>query len=225
MIKKLASAIYNDIYSGLIGITSNPTLSMDQLEDEVVEEWLQVIKEYSLKNILPLKDLLISINCIDVDCLALDKCPICSESNPYSIPEYHFQIPQTINDLAEEAIFYIGATDKSLKYKIYTNPQSLKYHKYNRRGSDKPYVYIDTTPNENNMYDGWIFNSPLIQKISFIGIIKDLRQLDNYECCSPETLENLTFIVTELKKRLIEKKIRYYRQLYIGSQPNNQVAK
>ena len=66
MIKKLASAIYNDIYSGLIGITSNPTLSMDQLEDEVVEEWLQVIKEYSLKNILPLKDLLISINCIDV---------------------------------------------------------------------------------------------------------------------------------------------------------------
>jgi hypothetical protein len=38
MIKKLASSIYNDIVSGLAGITSNPALSMNQLEDDVVDE-------------------------------------------------------------------------------------------------------------------------------------------------------------------------------------------
>jgi hypothetical protein len=50
-------------------------------------------------------------------------------------------------------------------------------HKFLRRGAEKPYVYIDTTPNENNMYDCWIFNAPLLKKISVIGIFKDPRQL------------------------------------------------
>ena len=35
MINKLASAIYNDIVSGLAGITSTPTISIDQLEDDI----------------------------------------------------------------------------------------------------------------------------------------------------------------------------------------------
>ena len=52
MISKLASAIYNDVVSGLVGITSNPTMSLEQLEDDVVDERLQIIKEYSLKNLI-----------------------------------------------------------------------------------------------------------------------------------------------------------------------------
>jgi hypothetical protein len=78
MIEKLTSAIYNDVISGLSGITSNPSISFEQLEDDVVDERLQIIKEYSLKNLIPRRDLLMSINCIDVDCKSLDKCP-CGE--------------------------------------------------------------------------------------------------------------------------------------------------
>jgi len=33
---------------------------------------------------------------------------------------------------------------------------------YRKRGRNKPFVYIDTTPNENGMYDCFIFNAPLI---------------------------------------------------------------
>jgi hypothetical protein len=39
-ISKLASAIYNDIVAGLSGYTSTPAISLEQLEDEVVEERL-----------------------------------------------------------------------------------------------------------------------------------------------------------------------------------------
>ena len=53
MVHKLASAIYNDIMSGLAGITSTPSMSIDQLEDDIVDERLQIIKEYSLKNLIP----------------------------------------------------------------------------------------------------------------------------------------------------------------------------
>jgi hypothetical protein len=150
MIRKLASAIYNDIVGGLGGITSTPSLSLDQLMDDIVDERLQIIKEYSLKNLVPRNDLLMSINCIDVDCESLDKCPCSTDS--FTTPQLHFQMPQTVNDLQSEAIEFIGSIDREVQLKIYTNT-AFQYHKYLRRGADKPYVYVEPTPNDNNMYD------------------------------------------------------------------------
>lgn len=150
MIEKIASAIYNNIQSGLVGITSNPTISHEQLQDEVVLERLQVIKEYAMRNLVPRRDLLVSINCIPVDCEYLDKCP-CNTS--YSDPVAHFEIPQVLNDIPGGAIEFIGSVDRQVEFKIYTN-NYYKYHKFKKRNTSKPYTYISTTPNENNMYDG-----------------------------------------------------------------------
>jgi len=219
-VNKLASAIYNDVVSGLVGLTSTPTISIEQLEDDVVDERLQIIKEYSLKNLIPKNDLLYSINCIEVDCKSLDRC--CSTSN-YSKPELHFEIPQLINDFGESSIDFIGSTDRTVKFKHYISFE-FKYHNLKLRGANKPYVYIDTTPNENNKYDGFIFNLSFLKRISIVGIFKDLRQLEDYTCCNEE-LNNMNFIDSEIKKRLTEKKLRYYRQLLQQPQPNNQVPK
>lgn len=222
MIEKLASAIYNDIVSGLAGIVSNPTISREQLEDDVVDERLQIIKEYSLKNLIPRNDLLMGIHCIDVDCKSLDKCPC--NGPTYTSPIAHFEIPQLVNDLNADSVEYIGSVDRQIMFKVYTNT-SYQYHSSLRRGANKPYVYIEPIPNENNKYDAWIFNAPLIKKVSAIAIFKDPRQLMDYDCCKGDDIENYTFLAAEIKKRLTEKKIRYYRQFYQGPTPNNQVAK
>jgi transaldolase len=74
-LEQLKSAIYNDIVSGLRGITSNPSISLEQLEDDIIDERLIILKEYGIKNMLPKRDLLMAINCIDVDCKSMDKCP------------------------------------------------------------------------------------------------------------------------------------------------------
>ena len=66
IVDKIASAVFNDIVSGLSGYNATINLSLEQLKDEVVEERLQVIKEYSLKNLIPIKDLLTSLNCIEI---------------------------------------------------------------------------------------------------------------------------------------------------------------
>lgn len=219
-VEKLASAIYNDVVSGLAGITSTPTMSIEQLQDDVVDERLQIIKEYSLKNLVPKKDLLYSINCIETDCKSLDKC--CSSSN-YSKPELHFEIPQLMNDFGEDSIEFIGSTDKQISFKVYTTI-AYKHHHLKLRGKNKPYVYIDTTPNKNNMYDCWVFNVSLLKRLSIIAIFKDPRQLEEFDCCQEE-LNNMTFIDTEIKKRLTEKKLRYYRSFPQQIQPNNQVPK
>ena len=221
MVTKLASAIYNDVVGGLAGYTSTPTMSLEQLEDEVIEERLLIIKEYMMRNMIPFNDLAMSINCVPVDCESLDKCP-CDDSS--GKPELHFEIPQTITDIQNKGIIYIGTTDRSKPFKLYTN-NTFNYHKYSKRGTNKPYVYINTTPNENNKFDGWVFNSPFLEKISVTGIFKDIRQLIDYDCCKNDDIENYNFISTEIKKRLIEKKLRYYRQFLPQVQPNNQVYK
>ena len=221
-ISKLASAIINDVYSGLAGLHHNISMSVEQVEDEIIQMRLQVIKEYQLKGILPIKDLLLQINCIPVDCKDLERCPICKPG--IKTPNAHFEIPQIINDFGASAIAYIGSIDRMNSFSVYVNSNFTNlYQKYRKRGKDKPYVYIDPAPNENNMLDGYIFNAPLLKQISVVAIFKDPRQLDDYGCCSDlDDIQNMTFIDTEVKDRLTKQKITYYRQLHMPNLPNDQ---
>lgn len=222
MVEKLASAIYNDVMAGLAGYSSTPTMSIAQLEDDVIDERLQIIKEYSLKNLVPRKDLLMAINCVETDCIALDRCP-CGKSD-MTKPEIHFEIPQLFNDFGADAVEFIGTVDKQIQFKVYDST-AYQYHKYLRRGANKPFVFVNPVPNENNMYDAWVFNAPMLKYISIIAIFKDPRQLTQFSCCGDDDLENYTFLASEIKKRLTEKKLRFYRQFYSNPTPNNQIPK
>ena len=54
-------------------------------------------------------------------------------------------------------------------------------------------------------------------------VFKDPRQLEEYTCCAGmEELDNFTFIDNEVKNRLTELKIKYYRQLHMTNLPNTQ---
>lgn len=216
-IKKLASAIRNDIVSGLRGYHSNLSLSMEQLEDDIIDMRLQILKEYSLKGVLPAKDLYISINCIPVDCKNLERCDSID-----STPIAHFEIPQIVNDYEALSIDYIGSSDRQLPFIYYTSLSGYRNHKYRKRGKNKPYVWIDTTPNENGMYDCFVFNAPLLSQVSVSAIFKDVRQLDGYNCCSDLQDDNKSFINNEIKNRLVKQKIQYYRQYAAPIKPNNQ---
>lgn len=217
---KLASAIYNDVVSGLRGYHHNPAMSIEQLEDDIVDERLQIIKEYFMKGVVPKRDLLLSINCVNVDCKDLEKCRC--NSDGCGTPQAHFEIPQLLTEFDGGGIEYIGTTDKSLPFIYYMSPTVMRYHRYRTRAKKKPYVYIDVTPNENNMYDCYIYNAPLIKQISVIGIFKDPRQIEGYGCCPEVEIDNLTFINAEIKKRLTEKKLRYYKTFLQQQTPNDQ---
>ena len=220
LIKKLADAIYNDVVSGLQGYHHNPSISMEQLEDDVVDERLQILNEHFLKGNLPIKDLIIAINCIPVDCKDLERCR-CRESIG-TTPTAHFEMPQVFNNNIE----YIGSIDRQLPFLFYTSSYQWNfYHKFRKRGKNKPFVYVDTSPNENGMYDAYIFNAPMIKQVSVVAIFKDPRQLENYACCSDLDDDNFSFLNNEIKRRLTEKKLRYYRQLAMSPLPNDQSYK
>ena len=205
MYTKLASSIYNDVMSGLRGYTSNISMSLDQLEDEIVDERLTIIKEYSLKGILPTKDLYYTINCIETDCKSLDGCTnACFSTKPI----VHFEIPQIVNDYGEKSIEYLGSPDHLNQFIVITSHNTLKANNYRKRGKNKPTVFINTSPNENNMYDCYVFNAPMLSSISIVAIFKDLRQVKELFDCDDIDIDNMNFIDNEVRRRLIEKKVR-----------------
>ena len=75
-----------------------------------------IIKEYALKGILPRNDLMLSINCIPVDCKDLQACSKCFP-NIVEIPTAHFELPQILLDFSGGAIEYIGTTDRQFSFR------------------------------------------------------------------------------------------------------------
>lgn len=224
-IEKLASAIKNDVVSGLRGYHQNLSMNLDQLQDEIVACRLEIIHQYFLKGIFPIKDLVIAINCIDVDCKSLERCS-CRGFNPDDTLIAHFEIPQLISYFGKNAIEYIGSTDRRQKFSIVTSLTELETRQYKKRASRKPYVWIDYAPNENGMLDCYLFNAPFLDQISIVGVFKDPRQLIRYHCCNTEDLNgpdvNPSFIDQLIKDKLTKEKIQYYRQLQVPNKPNTQ---
>lgn len=223
-IEKLASQIRNDVVSGLRGYHSNLSLNIQQLEDEVVACRLAILKEYLLKGVFPIKDLLMSINCVEVDCKSLERCSCASNGNYSGIS--HFEIPQVITDYGKQAINYIGSIDRQNKFTIITSLSELENKKYRKRGQNKPYVWIDFAPNSNGMLDCFLFNAPFVTQVSVVGVFKDPRQLNRFSCCTTSELEgsdtNNSFIDKLIKDQLTKEKLRYYRELQPRNLPNDQ---
>lgn len=224
-IEKLASQIRNDVVSGLRGYHQNLSMNMEQLQDEIVACRLEILHQYFLKGIFPIKDLLIAINCVNVDCESLERCR-CREVNPDDTLVAHFEIPQLVSYYGKQSLEYVGSTDRRNKFQIISSLSELENRKYRKRGKDKPYVWIDFSPNKNGMLDCFIFNAPYLEQISVVGVFKDPRQLNQYNCCNNDDLigpdVNMSFVDQLVKEKLTKEKIYYYRQLAAPRLPNDQ---
>ena len=214
-VNQIASAIINDLFSGnLVSLSNRAMISQEQIEDECIEARCAIIKDWYLKNMLNLGDMMVAINCVEVDCKDQNKCS-CMSSLANAKMAKHFEIPQLIPGLGVDALAFVGSTDRSHAFKVYYNLEAIKYQqhyqKYRKRPNNKPFVYIEKTPNENGMYDCWIFDAPFVQYIAVIGIFKDPRQLEKYNCCDDIDYLEMGAISNEIKNRILQKKIQLYR--------------
>lgn len=220
-LEAIASAIYNNIYSGTSGISSNPKISIEQIKDECIAERLQIIKEYLLKGILNLNELFLSINCVEVDCDYMSKC--CNLQ--VGEKALHFEIPPIVYMNGADTIKFIGSIDRKTLYNVYTD-ESYRFHKYRKRGADHPYVYIDTAINANGNMDGYIFNAPFVKYISVVALFQDPRKLLEWDCCNDaDAYLEFGMISNDVIKRMTEKYVRWYLQLNVPVTPNNQQPK
>ena len=214
-VNQIASAIINDLFSGnLVSLSNRAMISQEQIEDECIEARCAIIKDWYLKNMLNLGDMMVAINCVEVDCKDQNKCS-CMSSLANAKMAKHFEIPQLMPGLGVDALAFVGSTDRSHAFKVYYNLEAIKYQqhyqKYRKRSNPKPFVYVEKTPNENGMYDCWIFDAPFVQYIAVIGIFKDPRQLEKYNCCNDTEYLEMGAISNEIKNRILQKKIQLYR--------------
>ena len=214
-VNQIASAIINDLFSGnLVSLSNRALISQEQIEDECIEARCAIIKDWYLKNMLNLGDMMVAINCVEVDCKDQNKCS-CISSLANAKMAKHFEIPQLMPGLGVDALAFVGSTDRSHAFKVYYNLEAIKYQqhyqKYRKRPNNKPFVYIEKTPNKNGMYDCWIFDAPFVQYIAVIGIFKDPRQLEKYNCCDDIDYLEMGAISNEIKNRILQKKIQLYR--------------
>lgn len=221
-IEAIASAVYNNTVTGLAGITSNPKISVEQLQDEVVAERNQIMREFLLKGILNLDELFLAINCIEVDCDYMSKCCDLQVGEK----ALHFEIPPIIYINGIDTIRFVGSIDRHTRYNIYTD-ETYRFHKYRKNKPGSPYVYIDTAINSNGNMDGYIFNVPFVKYISVIALFLDPRKLLEWDCCSenPEVYLDCGILSDEIIRRLTEKYIRWYRSFETPITPNTQQPK
>lgn len=147
----------------------------------------------------------------------MNRCPC--KNIPGTVTQ-HFEIPPVLEGLGDSAILFVGSTDKFVSYKIYYSIPSIQFNKY-RRNKQQPYVYIDKTPNKNGMYDGWLFNAPMVKYIAVTAIFRDPRQLEGFNCCESSEYLEMGGISSEIIRRLLVKKTNLYRTL---PPPTSQVA-
>lgn len=217
-IEAIASAVLNNTYDGLKGAVSNSAISVEQLEDEVVAERNNIIKEYLLKGVVSLQELYNAVNCVEVDCDYMSKC--CNL--PVGKKALHFEIPPILLMNGVSTISFIGSVDRQTQYSVYTD-LSYKFHFYKKRNAHHPFVYLDPTINANGNIDGYIFNLPLVKYISVVAIFLDPRKLLEFDCCNNEdSITDCGIISNDIIHRLTEKKIRYYRNGALPPQPNTQ---
>lgn len=180
--------------------------------DEVSEKRQVVIKELFAKNLLKPEDLAVSLNCVEVDCENMVKCNSCDKT-PLAIKnQQHFEIPMLLTDVGEGAIIYIGSADGMIPFRVYYSLETTKSNQYRRRGNQDPYVYIDKTPNQNQMFDCWLFNAPFVKQIKVVGVFKDLRQLEEYTCCQDFDYLDFGIVSDEVKNRVKKDKFAFYKQ-------------
>ena len=218
-VKQIASAVLSHIYDGLKGAVANIAVSQEQLEDEVVAERNTIIKEYLIKGVANLQEVYSAINCVEVQCASMSKC---CELGDLGQKALHFEIPPVLLLSGVSTIKFIGSIDQKEKYQVYTN-NDYKYHKYKKRGANKPYVYLDTTVNSNGMIDGYIFNAPLVKMISVVAVFLDPRKLVEFNCCADEEIvTDCGIISNDIVHRLTQKYAMWYRQNVIPPIPNTQ---
>lgn len=192
-IHEMASAIRNNVSNGLKGV-SNISYSIEQIIDEIYLTRNSLIKEYALKRVLSLEQMGNELE------FALE-FDASRQARKAEIPRISRSIPCSVQ--------YAGTSDRQCPYIVYTD-HSYIYHKYNRIIKNKPYVWIDMSLNCNGKLDMWLFNQPLMSKLTLVAVWEDLREV--CEGCGQEV--NIPdFMKNDIVDRITKKYVAYYRQL------------
>lgn len=222
-LSQMASAIRNHVVDGLDGIAST-SFSVDQLKDEILQVTAFVIVEFTAQGVIDASRLAQRIDGIRVECKDLSaNCHVASE-----VDALHFVIPN-LNRMVADPIIYLGAADGTIDFRVYFD-RDYRFHKYRLATSKKPFAWVSSTPNTEDLYDVFLFNIGKYNGFQFISMDAifdnpyDIQKTEYYEQFSSAEFYAPMAVQSKVIDILTQKYVNYYRQLHSPMKPNTQQA-
>jgi hypothetical protein len=223
-INQLASAIDNNVRTGLKGVT-NYSYSMEQLEAEVVIERVRILATRAKQPVFRIDGFTQEINEVPVNIAPLAKTKI---TIPGAISRLHFRIPALVNVLQEDAIEYIGPVKREgMGWRVYFGADHV-LHKHRPATGKRPYIYIDPVVGEDGFVDGWLLNiTGTVTQIAISAVFANPEDILSFGLQNEQDvyLPVPEDVAEEIIRRLSNKYLQYYRQYQAQIQINDQTDK
>jgi len=215
-IKELTASVKGAVTSGLNGV-GNHNLSSSQIEKDSVALRNEIIVKKEISGILD-----VNAFAQTIDAIPMTLKPMSTNSTVHTIERYkHFEVPRLLSGIYSKCITHLGPIDKSesLQYQLGGNYKTFKYRPI---GGNSPFIWIDTTLNENDAQDCWLITQEAFRPLKFVSItaifedpiaVDEMKKLgdsmgtglgqkDSREFPAPSEVQSL--IIKELTSRYVQ---------------------
>ena len=219
---EMASAIRTRVADGLSGNLNNQAFSIEQLLEEIDLQRADFAHKYAMTNKLDYKFLVQEIDILQIECRNMSED--CLISAPHAdVPS--IKIPKIMPIFGDESIQYLGLVNMQEAFATYYHPEDIRNHKVRIRTSRRPYAWVDTAPDENDMHTIYFFNLGPHNGLKYVklrAIFEHPTRVNlgpdaaDIEYPAPLHMQNSIIDV------ITDKYIRYFRQLQVPPVPNQQ---
>ena len=224
-LNEITSTIRNKVADALSGNISNQAFSIKQLEEEVDIERAAYIQSYvdTGRKINP-KYLYQTIDMLKLTCLDLAQNVPCGFETHFDVPAV--KIPPIASTFDDSAVEYFGLMNKQEKFIVYYDTDDMIQHKYRQKTKKRPFIWIDTTPDEQGDMTSFFMNAGKYSNLQYMSIRAIFEHptrvgansagFGDMEYPAPGHIQKVII------KNITEEYIRYFRKLNIEPLPNTQ---
>jgi len=220
---EIASTIRNKVADGLSGNITNQAFSIEQLMDEIDLVRAELAHKYSTNFKLDKKYLIQELNNVKVECKNLSSDCFIDEPGA-DVPS--ILIPRIMATFQDQAIEYLGLNNMQESFAVYFHPEDIRNHKVRIRTKKRPFAWVDLANNSQDMMRIFFFNFGLYNPLKFIKVRAIFEHPTSLHISDPNAADNEYPAPAYMQKmiidELVEKYIRYFRQLTIPEVPNTQ---
>jgi len=220
---EMASTVENNVSDALSGAILNRAITVQQISAEIDLLREKLAYEQLKTGKIDLKYFMQSLNTLPLVCRDFVRdCGAIKSGD--SVPS--IRIPKLMATQDNTQIEYIGLANKQKRFITYFDIDDISNHKFRLKTAHSPFVWVDLTPDDDNMIALYFFNLGKYATLKYVDVraafakpteLKPLNpELDAQEYPAPGYIQEM--IITTLSERYI----RYYRQLNVNTQPNTQ---
>jgi|TARA_R110000737_G_scaffold348730_1_gene383279 hypothetical protein len=224
---EIASAIRNKVSDALSGNISDQAFSIEQLMDEIDLSRSSIVNKLARGGKLSVNGLVQSIDTIPIEVIEPTDSCVRAVSGPCSgIPG--IKVPRITDVFGRGGIEYLGLVNLQESIDVYFDPNDIEMHKFRVRTSRRPYAWVDSSVDANNMNTVYLFNLGKFNSLRYLKIraVFDNPGAINILDPDAEFREYAApgYVQEAIIDSITEKYIRYFRQLSVkpATIPNTQ---